>query len=187
MGRDKALLDAEGAPFIERVVKTLLAGGARPIVVVLRRRAGRVADVALDAGAEVAINPAPDDPETGGPLSSLRRGMQFLPAGAAALLLHPVDHPRVSPETVAALITAFRHSSAPVVVPTFRGRSGHPVLLSGAIFPELLQDPLPHGARTVVRRHAANRCEVPVDDPGVVDDLDTPAAYRRAFPGGKHA
>jgi molybdenum cofactor cytidylyltransferase len=183
MGESKALLDAGGSPFVARAVTCLFDGGARPVVVVVRPLADDVASAAVDAGAVVAVNPAPDDPERGGPLSSLRTGLEALPADIAGLVLLPVDHPRVTPGTVRALIGAFRRTGAPVTVPSWRGRRGHPVLLSATLFPELLADPLPEGVRTVVRRHAGARCEVPVEDPGVLDDLDTPEAYRAAFPG----
>jgi molybdenum cofactor cytidylyltransferase len=69
-----------------------------------------------------------------------------------------------------------------VTVPVCEGRRGHPVLLASALFPELLEPDLPEGARTVVHRHAHTRQAVEVDDAGVLDDIDTPEAYRRAYP-----
>lgn len=182
MGRDKALLDAGGLPFIARVVRCLGEGGASPVVVVVRPGADAVARTAQAEGARIAVNPDPDNPRRGGPLSSLRVALGVLPGGVAGLVLHPVDFPAVEPRTVTELIAAFRRTGAPVVAPTWLDRRGHPVLLSSRLFHELLEAPLPQGARTVVRRHASDRVEVPVDDPGILQDLNTPDAYRRAFP-----
>jgi CTP:molybdopterin cytidylyltransferase MocA len=183
MGEDKALLDAGGQPFVVRVIEVLREGGGEPVLVVVRRADGAAAQVARGAGAEVVVNATPDE----GPISSLRAALGVLPSTTTGVLLHPVDHPRVEPSTVAALIHAFAATRAPVTVPVFEGRSGHPVLLASALFPELLEPDLPEGARTVVRRHAHARQTVEVDDVGVLDDIDTPEAYRRAYPRTKGA
>ena len=50
------------------------------------------------------------------------------------------------------------------------------------LFPELLQKELPEGARTVVGRYLERRLVVPVPDPGILVDIDTPHDYRQHFP-----
>lgn len=182
MGTSKALLDADGEPFVRRVVDTLRDGGADPVVVVVRDGGGPEAAEALAADAQVIVNPDPDHPVTGGPISSVRHGIRAVPDDVAGLLLHPVDHPRVAPSTVASLVADFARNGAPVTNPVWRDRRGHPVLFSRALFAELSAADLPEGARTVVQRHREARRDVPVDDPGIHDDLDTPSDYRRAFP-----
>ncbi len=186
MGRDKALLDADGRAFIARAVTCLAAGGADPVVVVVRDARGDPATAARAAGAGVVVNPDPDHPAQGGPVSSVRRALAALRTafdghGVDGALVLPVDHPRVRAETVRHLIAAFAGEDRPVVVPAWQGRRGHPVLIGRAIFDELDDDGLAEGLRTVVRRHRSRRLIVPVDDPGVVDDLDTPADYRAVF------
>ena len=76
----------------------------------------------------------------------------------------------------------FRRTQAPLVVPTFNGKRGHPVLFRRLLFEELLNDALPEGARTVVHRHLDNTASVPVDDEGVVIDIDDMTTYRRHYP-----
>jgi CTP:molybdopterin cytidylyltransferase MocA len=56
------------------------------------------------------------------------------------------------------------------------------VVLKRSLFPELSEDDLPEGVRTVLRRDPARVREVPVEDPGVLLDLDTPEAVREHFP-----
>jgi molybdenum cofactor cytidylyltransferase len=68
------------------------------------------------------------------------------------------------------------------VVPAFEGWRGHPVLFGRALFPELLEKDLPEGARTVVRRYLDDRLQIPVADPGILADIDTPEEYRKHFP-----
>lgn len=184
MGRSKALLDADGSPFLQRVIGTLTGGGARDIIVVVRDEEGEEAALARSAGARVLQNPAPDHPNLGGPISSVRIGLRALAPDIAGALIHPVDHPRVRASTVRALIEAFRAAGAPVTAPVCQDRRGHPVLFASEVFEDLLDSSLAGGARSVVHRHQARRVLVPVHDPGISDDLDTPEAYDAAFSPG---
>ena len=143
-----------------------------------------MADTCAANDAQLLLNPHPEC----GMLSSLHVCLRAITASAPALdglFVLPVDCPGVRPETVVALATAFRTSRAPLVVPRFGLRRGHPVLFAATLFDELACAPLDQGARAVVRAHAADRLEVPVDDPAVLNDVDTPdaaAKLRRARP-----
>ena len=177
MGRPKALLDAGGKTFLARIIAVLEDGGASPLLVVVRDIEGPVAEEARRLGVNVIRNPDPSR----GPISSFQAGIRALPGEAPGVLLAPVDHPLFSPETVEALIGAFAETRPSLVVPAFDGWRGHPVLFSRALFEELLQEDLPEGARTVVRRHFSSRLQLPVEDAGILADIDTPEEYRRHF------
>lgn len=183
MGRSKALLPAGDRLFVERIVETLLAGGVDEVVVVVRPGERPERGIAQRAGARIVVNPDPDHPERGGPVSSVRAALPLLPPDVCGLLVHPVDHPRLEPSTVAALIAAFRGRGAPVTQPVWRGRRGHPVVLHRELFHEIEGHDLPEGLRSLIARHAAGRHEVHVDDPGVSDDIDTPQEYDDVFGG----
>jgi molybdenum cofactor cytidylyltransferase len=178
MGTPKALLDAGGMSFLARILSSLREGGAGPLFVVVRELADPAALEAQRHGAEAILNPNPSS----GPVSSLQAGIRILPELSAAVLFAPVDHPLFSPDTVRALIRGFLKTRAPLVVPAFEGWRGHPVLFGRALFPELLEEHLPEGARTVIRRYLDDRLQVPVNDPGILADLDTPEEYRKHFP-----
>jgi molybdenum cofactor cytidylyltransferase len=92
-----------------------------------------------------------------------------------------VDLPHVRVTTVERLIETFRRDPAPAVVPTFADRRGHPVLWGAALFEELLTSDAAtrHGARAVLQAHATEIVPVAVDDPAVIDDLNTPEDYER--------
>ena len=187
MGSAKALLDAGGQSFLVRVVSALAAGGCSPVVVVAREAAGAVAAAAEAAGAvaaaaeaagaTVAVNPDPDE----GPISSIRLALAGWGGGMDGCAICPVDHPLVTGATVRSLVACFDEGSADIVIPTWRGRRGHPAIFHRRVFAELLDPALPEGARTVVRRRPSRVRECAVDDPGVVADIDTPAEYRRHF------
>ena len=88
----------------------------------------------------------------------------------------------MSAETVSALVGAWRGSGAPVVVPSFSGRRGHPALFDARAAGELFTAPDGLGARAVVLSHD-DRIELAVEDAAILDDIDTPADFERAYPG----
>ncbi|MCY4573489.1 MAG: nucleotidyltransferase family protein [Gemmatimonadetes bacterium] len=182
MGTPKALLDADGATFLARLGRTLRRGGCDPVVVVAAAQAGPVAAEAEQAGARLAVNPGGE----GGQIGSLRAAISHLGAlddPPAAFLFTPVDNPAVASETVRAVIRGWECSQAAIVAPSYQGKRGHPVLADMAIANEFLDEGLADGARTVVRRDPARVLEVPVPDPHIADDIDTPQRYADRFPG----
>ncbi len=182
MGTPKALLDAGGLTFVERVIHAHRAGGCSRVLVALPTLDGPVAARAVEAGARVVKNPSPAD----GPIGSLRASLRVLDDSVEGISFCPVDHPLLHEDTVKELIDVFRRTRAPLVVPTFNGKRGHPVLFGRALFEELLNDTLPEGARTVVHRHLDATVSVPVEDEGTVIDIDDMTAYRRHCPDGFH-
>ena len=89
-----------------------------------------------------------------------------------------VDHPAVSPEVIQTLIATFRASGSPVVIPTYKGQRGHPVLIGHALFGELLALSPAAGANTVTRKYRDATQFVEVNDMGILIDVDDPDAYR---------
>jgi len=179
IGSPKALLDAGGESFLDRVVTTLRTGGVPLVVVGLREAAGPVHAAALRTGAEIVV---PDDVDAG-PIATIRAALS-LPhhPAVAALIVLPVDIPLVSDGTISLLVERFERTGAPVVLPAYRGETGHPVIFSGDAL-EALQDPtLEGGARTVSREFRDRADIVEVEDRGVLIDIDTLPDYRRHFP-----
>ncbi len=123
-------------------------------------------------------NPSPEE----GPIGSLRASLGVVDDSVEGVSFCPVDHPLIHEDTVRSLIDMFRQSQAPLVVPTFNGEHGHPVLFCRVLFDALLNDALPEGARTVVHRHVDDTAWVPVDDEGTVIDIDDMTAYSRHCP-----
>lgn len=155
-GVAKALI---GAPtFLERVVTTAQADDV--VVVVGPPFGERVAAEAARLGARVVENP---DPERG-MASSIALGFAAVRGDAA--WLWPVDHPAVTRATLDALLA----HDADLVRPRYRGRGGHPPLVSSRLFAPLAT--MTGTARDVFA--AARAVDVEVDDPGVVRDVDTP-------------
>ena len=112
-----------------------------------------------------------------GQLSSLQTAIRSLAAGETeGMLVCLVDHPLISAQLVSLLVETFERDKNKIVMPTYHGKRGHPVIFPSALYAELLAAPENIGARVVVRAHAADVIEVPVEEEGVVINLNDPAA-----------
>lgn len=186
MGRPKALLriGADGPTFAEAVCGTLAAGGVAPIALVTRPELRDALDALVRSPAAVVVNADPDR----GQLSSLVTGLEALatlvPGGPAldAVVVMLVDLPLVRVETVAAVVEAWRRTLAPLVRPVHAGHHGHPAVFGAALLRALAGADAALGAKPIVRRFAPHSVDVPVDDGGAVEDIDTPSAYARLTP-----
>lgn len=181
MGNPKPLMDADGATFLDRTVAALREGGADPIIVGLRDDRGPIHAAARQTGAHTLVPEQVED----GPIATVRAALAWArDPDLQGLLLLPVDHPKVKGETVHRLVEAFLGADPrpSLAIPVHGDRSGHPVLFDASLFSELQEPGLPEGARTVVRRHRDRALEVPVDDRGILVDIDTLPEYRRHFP-----
>ena len=92
---------------------------------------------------------------------------------ANGYLVALADMPFVRPSSIAAIRDAIA-GGAPLAAPYFRARRGHPVGISGAFFDELLALQGDEGARQLLARNDSRLRKVPVGDPGVIRDIDTP-------------
>lgn len=175
MGRPKALLTYRGRTFLEGILEASYAVGCERRVVVL----GHHADKILEHIDLSDVHVVRSEALAAGPIGSVRAGIRSLvnhPVEAA--FLWPVDRPHVLVTTVQALADGFRQTGRAIVVPRVGERRGHPVLFARAVFQELLEVPETEGARAVVRRDRERVLEVPVEDPAVLEDLNTPGQYQ---------
>jgi molybdenum cofactor cytidylyltransferase len=182
MGTPKALLPFAGETFLDRLVG-LLAERCDPVIVVLGAGAAEI-----EARASRMARFVRNANYRRGQTSSMQCGLRSVPAEANGVLFTLVDHPAVSPETIAALLAPAGEGEAaaegeaagrPLVrVPRYRGRRGHPVWFSRELIPEFLALPDGAAARDVVHAHAERTGFLDLDDPGIVADIDDPEAYR---------
>ncbi|HNW92594.1 MAG TPA: nucleotidyltransferase family protein [bacterium] len=175
----KPLLPYAGGTFLSAVAATLRTGGCDEIIVVLGCRADEVRGAAAALGLRAVVN----DAWQTGMLSSLRTGVRALPPAAPGMLVTLVDLPALQPATVRAVATAWQAAPNCIAVAAVAGRRGHPVIFPRDLFTELLTGVFPDGPRGLRRAHADRELLVPVDDPGVMTDIDTPAAYRELLAG----
>jgi molybdenum cofactor cytidylyltransferase len=174
LGQPKQLLPYGGRSLLRHAAETGIAAGLDPLVVVVGARAEAMRPEL--AGLPVLVLDNPRYAE--GQSTSLRAGVAALPAEVGAVVVLLADMPGVDAPLVRALIAAWRASQAPIVRPTHAGQPGNPVLFAARLFPELLRAEGDEGGRPVLRAHAAEAHLLPVDNPGILQDVDTWDAYR---------
>ena len=180
IGRPKALLPTgiEGETFLSRLVETLWAGGVDDVIVVASTQSGDIerALAGVSRAPRVVDNLHPER----GQLSSLWVALAAIDKpGVSGMLLTLVDVPFVSPSTVRIVLATFLRTGGPIVRPASGDTHGHPVMFGRRLFDELRQASNAAGAKTVVRAHAADIANVPVDDQGAFADVDTREDYER--------
>lgn len=178
MGRPKALLPYREGTFLEHLIQVT----RHPRVGVTRVVLGAGADVIRSLGkldpSMVVLNLAWEQ----GQLSSIWAGLRSLEGSETdGIILCPVDHPLVSARLVSDLVERFYEDGKSIVLPTYKGRRGHPVIFSSALYADLLAAPADKGARSVVWAHAGEVLEVPTDEEGVVLNLNDPDMLKRAI------
>jgi molybdenum cofactor cytidylyltransferase len=172
MGCTKALLEfAEGETFLRHLAGVFASSGC-DVLAVTGCEAGRVAGEHPDLASV-------ENKDWGkGQLSSAQVGIaRALASKASVILVHPVDAPTLRAATVRILLSHCTRGRA--AVPQYLGRTGHPLLLPRACAEEILS--LEAAPSLEVALASIGLDTVPVDDPGVELNLNTPEDYQRVF------
>ena len=167
MGTPKPLLAIKGSTFLATTVGNLKRAGLKEIIIVLGHRAREI-ELYLPADVKFVVN----DNYEKGQLSSLKRGLGLLSPDTEAFLMVLVDHPLVSVATYRAIIDLLE-KGAPMVLPKYRGKRGHPVGFNSKYVKELLNAPEDIGARFVIKENRDSVVELPVGDKNVVLNINT--------------
>ena len=171
MGQFKPLLPFGDRTVVDYCIDNLKRGGVDNIVVVLGHRGGELQDHLRAAAVTFAVNPDPDSEMS----VSVACGVSQIPISAKAILITPVDHPAVPPMIVAHVIEAWEtsKSEAGLIVPTWNGRGGHPVLVDASFRDELLNLDPKAGLRSLFVSHPSQVRRLAVDSAYIARDMDT--------------
>jgi molybdenum cofactor cytidylyltransferase len=169
MGRPKALLPIRGRTFLENILDAIGQSSISDTVVITGHHRDEIERrIPLPAA---VFNPDYEQ----GMITSFQTGIRALPSTVDGAVLFLVDHPLVHPATIESLITKF--APAHIILPVFEGRRGHPVLFASELLREVLDLTSSQGANIVVRKDPTRVIEVPVNEAGILVDIDTPDDY----------
>lgn len=173
MGSPKPLLPWRETTLLGYALGELRSVPVEQIVVVLGLAHAEIRLAVPALGAATVVLNLDEQSERSG---SIRIGSAAISPAATAVVVQSVDQP-CAMEILRALLTA----EGAIAIPTFEGRRGHPLVVSGRLLPELREvDEATQGLRAVVRRHAAEIVEVPVADASVTWNLNDPETYTAA-------
>ena len=189
MGTMKALLDWQGRPLIMHQIVALRQAGADEVVVVLGHRADELQarigvnrEVYEAGNARCVVNADYAQGKT----TSIKVGLSAIANPAddppGPILLLNVDQPR-SPAVIRRVLDAhLNNDGALITIPTCNGKGGHPIVISRALYPELLEiNEVTQGMRAVTERHQAMTQRVELAAPELLWDVNTPEQYQAAL------
>ncbi|HKO46052.1 MAG TPA: nucleotidyltransferase family protein [Pyrinomonadaceae bacterium] len=168
MGQFKPLLPFGDSTAIDHCIDNLRRGGVESIVVVAGHRAADLQNHLQSASVVFAVNPEPDSEMS----ESVACGVSQIPSSAKAILITPVDHPAVPAAVVARIIESWQEGAG-LVVPTWDGHGGHPVLVDTAFRKELLSLAPGSGLRGLFRSHPGQVTRLSVESSYIARDMDT--------------
>jgi molybdenum cofactor cytidylyltransferase len=181
MGRDKALLPWRGGTFLSTAIRALQPA-TDLVIVVAGANADSLAPIVNASAAFMAVNPDP----ARGQFSSLRVGLQeVLNRGRDAAIVTLVDRPAAGVATIERLRDEFLAADDQTwaVVPEYAGKHGHPIVIGREMISAFLDAPESSSAREVEHSLQSHIDYVPVDDPLVAANVDTPEDFAKLTSG----
>lgn len=172
MGDFKPMLSIGSISVAQRVVATLSQAGVSKIVMVTGYNATALERHLAGNGIIFLRN---ENYKTTQMFDSVKIGLRYLQGKCDKVLFTPVDVPLFTAKTVRAILDA----DAPLVVPMCEGQRGHPILISGELIPEILNDCGEMGLQGAMERCSAELTKVEVADFGTIQDADTPEDFSK--------
>lgn len=171
-GGGKLVAPWRGEPLIRRPVRTALAARVADVVVVLGSGREAVA-TALQPLADARLRVVVADDWSTGMAASLQAGLRALPESATSVCILLGDMPGVPAGLVDTLLDRI-DAGAPAARPVHPDGPAHPVAFARSTFAQVMTLKGDAGARSVLQRLGDDLALVPIDDPGVVFDIDRP-------------
>lgn len=165
----KQLAELRGEPLVRRAARTALAAGFAEVLAVTGHRAEEVEAALHDLDLTVVHNP--DWAE--GQSTSVKAGLARVDPSSRAALFLPCDQPLLTAQVLDRILSVYRATRGPIVLPVHGRRRGAPVLFDRALFGELMQITGDTGGRQVVERHPDDVVEVALESEAPLVDLDT--------------
>ena len=171
MGDFKPMLNIGSISIAQRIVATFHQAGVTKIAVVTGYNAPLLERHLSNSGLVFLRN---EDYASTQMFDSAKIGLAYLRDKCERILFTPVDIPLFTAMTVTELI----ESGAELCCPVCEGRTGHPLMIASSLVDAILADSGEGGLQGAIARCGAEMLQIPVEDPGVLHDADTPADYK---------
>jgi molybdenum cofactor cytidylyltransferase len=178
MGRAKQLLPLGGTTVLAQTLDKVRSARVAEIILVLGASAEAIRQQlppSLLDGLKVVVNQAYGK----GMASSLHEGLAALDQRSDAALIILGDQPFIRPQTLDQIVDGYRRSRAKIVIPSYQGNRGNPVLLDRSVFSEVMALEGDVGCRAIFGNHLEAILKVEVEDKGVLLDIDDQDDYER--------
>jgi molybdenum cofactor cytidylyltransferase len=179
MGQPKMILPWGDTTVIGQVVWVLRQAAIQRVVVVTGGARRKVAAALSGSAVKLVFNPRYAQEEM---LVSLQYGLRILENNVEAALVVLGDQPQIKVEVVQSILDRYRVGQAPLVVPSFQMRRGHPWLVERKLWKSILELRYDCTLRDFLNQYADQIDYLMVDTPSVLRDLDTPQDYQSQRP-----
>lgn len=169
----KMLLPFNGKPMIEKVIENVTGSEVFRTLVVL----GSYRDEILGSISHLPISHCYNENYKKGMLSSVQCGFKDLPLNTDAVLVFPGDQPFIEPDVINQIIGAYRETGKGIVIPVFRRKRGHPLLIDFKYKDVVAKLPEDEGLRFLADMYKEDVLEVKTNSPGILKDFDTKEDY----------
>lgn len=176
MGAFKPLLPLGEMTVLERTIRNFQEAGIRRITIVTGFRAEDIEEALKDSGVEFVHNPAYAETDM---LESIRIGLKNRKKESKGILVTPGDAPLIRPFTIEHCIMCMEQGKGKIIVPVYRGITGHPPVFSQDMAECLLEYKGEMGLRGFLDKNQEKCYYAEVPDPWIYQDMDTPEQYEK--------
>ena len=173
MGKPKLLLPWKGEALIHRAARVAVESGLEPVVIVTGAGAEGIAAALQDLPVQLIHNPNWQE----GQSTSVRAGVEALPADCQAVVFLLGDQPFVGADLIQNLVDTYLKDRPTILAPHVNGKRVNPVIFDRMVFAHLLKLEGDAGARSIFGTFPP--AAMPWPDEKVLLDIDTPEDYER--------
>lgn len=174
MGSPKMLLPFGGKTMLETVIDNVKGSCVDQILVVLGAEKTRITALIEKLPVKYCYNYNYKE----GMLSSVKCGFRNI-GECRAVLVYQGDQPLISAEVTDRMIDVYRSSDKGILIPVYRKKRGHPLLVDARYKDEIEGIDPAIGLRALAEKHPEDILEVETDEPGILRDFDTYEEYKR--------
>lgn len=177
MGFPKMLLTFNGRTMIENIIANISESKVDTIMVVL----GAYRETLVEHIGKLAVRYCYNDNYREGMLSSVQCGFKNLPSDYKAVLVFQGDQPLITPNVINAVIETYLSSDKGIVIPAYKGRRGHPILISRKYNNKIQKLSPIKGLRSLAYKFPGDVLEVDTNESGILRDFDTYEEYHKGI------
>ena len=171
VGSDKLSLPLGTRSILEHTIENFSSDAVAEIIIVTGKFIPKIQKDLLSQKVRWIHNPLYE----AGMSSSLKKGFESLDPSVDAVFVTPADLPLFSPQTIEQMAAMF--SPQKIIIPTFQGKKGHPVLLDRAYVDQCLTEESEKVLYEVIKKNTPAVIFLPVEDEGILLDIDTMEDY----------
>ncbi len=168
-GRNKLLEPIDGKPLIRGVAEAAVRAGTETVVVVGYEKE-KIIEALRGLKLEIVFNPN----FRGGMSTSVKAGVKSVINRAKAVMILPGDVAFIKPEQIRLVLEAYLSSKKPIVIPSYKGRGGHPILFDSSLFNDIMGiSERGRGLKELVKKHADKISYIEAGTARILVDIDT--------------